>query len=197
MPDAAGNTKLGPAHTCRVVPGCFGPISSKGMCRRHYLQSWRYGDPRHREVLDLRAKTALELPAETIAYLAGLFDGEGCINCRIGKKARPYDVWLSVTISNTVRSVLDWAQSVLGCGQIYGYDNGTRRICYDLSLRSIHGERFLRTVLPFLRIKKNRAVLALAMRDTVHRAGSAPINSTIIQERQRLVALLVEDRHAA
>ena len=55
-----------------------------------------------------------------IAYLAGLFDGEGSIQYKKKpekKKSGTYDCWrISMEISMTDQSVLRWITEVLGCG---------------------------------------------------------------------------------
>ena len=55
-----------------------------------------------------------------IAYLAGLFDGEGSIDFtkrKEKKRSGTYDCWrISMEISMTDQSVLRWVTEVLGCG---------------------------------------------------------------------------------
>jgi hypothetical protein len=57
-----------------------------------------------------------------IAYIAGLFDGEGSIDIKKRKekkRAGTYDCWrISMEISMTDESVLRWVTEVLGCGTL-------------------------------------------------------------------------------
>ena len=57
-----------------------------------------------------------------IAYIAGLFDGEGSIDFKKRKekkRAGTYDCWrISMEISMTDESVLRWVHEVLGCGTV-------------------------------------------------------------------------------
>ena len=57
-----------------------------------------------------------------IAYIAGLFDGEGSIDFkkrREKKRNGTYDCWrISMEISMTDESVLRWVHEVLGCGTV-------------------------------------------------------------------------------
>jgi len=57
-----------------------------------------------------------------IAYIAGLFDGEGSIDFKKRKEKKrngTYDCWrISMEISMTDESVLRWVHEVLGCGTL-------------------------------------------------------------------------------
>ncbi len=57
-----------------------------------------------------------------IAYIAGLFDGEGSIDIKKRKekkRAGTYNCWrISMEISMTDESVLRWVTEVLGCGTL-------------------------------------------------------------------------------
>jgi hypothetical protein len=56
------------------------------------------------------------------AYIAGLFDGEGCVTYKKYKEKKKngtYDCWrISMEIAMTDRSVLVWLTEVLGCGTL-------------------------------------------------------------------------------
>ena len=57
-----------------------------------------------------------------IAYIAGLFDGEGSIDFKKRKEKKrngTYDCWrISMEMSMTDESVLRWVHEVLGCGTV-------------------------------------------------------------------------------
>ena len=57
-----------------------------------------------------------------IAYIAGLFDGEGSIDFKKRKEKKrngTYDCWrISMEISMTDESVLRWVHEILGCGTV-------------------------------------------------------------------------------
>ena len=69
----------------------------------------------------------VSMPTQTeIAYLAGLFDGEGCIQIkkqweakkRAGKPKR-YKVWrISMEISMTDKDIIDWVHKTVGVGTV-------------------------------------------------------------------------------
>lgn len=189
MPDAKG-TKLGPAHVCRVAPGCFGTIYGHSMCRKHYLQNRRHGNPLHAEVQAAVRNTPFGVLSSDAAYIAGLFDGEGSIYCRATRADKKPHPVLRVVVSNTFRPVLDWIQCVLKHGKIHGYPHPNRHTCYDLILCDCNAERFLHTVMPYIRIKRDRAELALAMRRTIRQHGNMAVGQDTLSERQRIETAL-------
>ena len=96
-----------------------------------------------------------------IAYIAGLLDGEGtvAINQSFCKsRTRRYE--LQVSIVNT------WLEPLLGVkaqhgGSIHSRKNFRFKPIYHWSVGQRAAEGFLRKVLPYLIIKKQRALLAL------------------------------------
>ena len=60
---------------------------------------------------------------DTIAYIAGLFDGEGCVTCkqkptkRKDRGGKIYNQWyIRCEIAMTNRAVIEWIHEVLGFG---------------------------------------------------------------------------------
>ena len=60
--------------------------------------------------------------SETMAYLAGLFDGEGCITYRQRSehrkgKLKAYDFWnIRIEINMIDKDTIDYVHKILGCG---------------------------------------------------------------------------------
>ena len=64
-----------------------------------------------------------ELGTDTMAYIAGLFDGEGCVTCkqkptkRKDRGGKIYNQWyIRCEIAMTNRAVIEWIHEVLGFG---------------------------------------------------------------------------------
>jgi hypothetical protein len=105
------------------------------------------------------------------AYTAGIIDGEGCI--RLQRKT----FGLDVSVGNTDLNLLIWLKEVWG-GKIYL--NGVRakrptgnnkpffhwRICGAMAFP------FLEQIVPFLVIKKDRAMKALELREVYGRKNN-------------------------
>ena len=106
-----------------------------------------------------------------LAYTAGIIDGEGCISIspcdysRRGQHLRKnYCMRIFVTTTDAV--ICPWLQQTFG-GAIYAYEDkrygkkaalGTVRR-WSLSMKASAG--FLNAILPYLKLKKERAELAL------------------------------------
>lgn len=100
-------------------------------------------------------------------WLAGFFDGDGCISISLDKSPRSRhgkSHCLVVTITQRWMTVLQWLQLTLG-GSLVNLAHqrtpmGSRR-CPILFLRRRQAVAFLRPVLPYLQVKRAQAILAL------------------------------------
>lgn len=91
------------------------------------------------------------------AYLAGFFDGEGCIICSVNQYG---NADLRVRLGNTHLETVKWIHSLFG-GSLYPRDVPNRK---PLLLWAINGSKakpFLLTIEPFCKIKKSVVSLAL------------------------------------
>lgn len=103
----------------------------------------------------------------TLAYLAGLFDGEGCITSYGGKRQDRSSFSapaVSVQISNSNLDVLILAQNTFG-GKIYSkcIKNPKYKPQWTWIVRGKEAERFLSDLLPHLIIKRTQAKIGLTM----------------------------------
>lgn len=113
------------------------------------------------------------------AYLAGLFDGEGCIH--IWKSATmKHKYQLVVTLANDHRKVIYDAHDQFG-GMVQT-SVSVNHNNYCLRLGSLKASGFLAYVLPYLRIKKEQADLAIQFQ--THMSQRYPITDQIIEYRQ-------------
>ena len=96
---------------------------------------------------------------ETLAYIAGFFDGEGCVH--IGGRRQNTTYNLEVTAANTNRDVLCFIQSSFD-GSIRGREDprGYKKV-YTWRVVSNQASSFLEAILPFLKVKYERAELAI------------------------------------
>jgi hypothetical protein len=93
------------------------------------------------------------------AYLAGLVDGEGCIQIRQVKQ-KPYMIWL--VISNTDKAVMEWVESMFGAGLYVRLPQNVRwKTCYHVRVQGERACILLRRLVPFLRIKRQKAETAI------------------------------------
>ena len=97
-----------------------------------------------------------------IAYVAGLFDGEGYVDiysASTSKKSKSPSLMLRVIISQKDGSVMNWLDKTFG-----GYVRMERRKeswIYRWELKSQKAKNFLKLILPYLKIKHAQATLAI------------------------------------
>jgi hypothetical protein len=102
--------------------------------------------------------------ALTLAYGAGLGDGEGSMVIGCSKRANHLpNHWLQVGIVNTDKELVDWLLSTFG-GHISHYSH-RKRLCWAWRVMGNEAKRFLQSILPYLRIKKEQASIAIAFQE--------------------------------
>jgi len=102
-----------------------------------------------------------------VAYMAGLFDGEGCIIClrRTDKKTNHYRIALQVWMCS-----YQWVDHFIGQfgGKVRMAYGGTKKPGWIWDLQGLPNVKTaLKTMLPFLKVKKTEAEFALRLIDRV------------------------------
>ena len=112
-----------------------------------------------------------ELKVETLAYVAGLFDGEGSIviGCSLGRTNRKNPCYfLQVGITNTDRELIDWLHRTFG-GHVsdnsHSPSRSKQRPCWAWRVTSRQAHGFLKKILPYLRTKKTQANIAIEFQE--------------------------------
>lgn len=96
-----------------------------------------------------------------LAYLAGIFDGEGCIHLTPDHHRKSTRNRVMLTISNTDRELMDW---LLGFGGSLASDGKDPRRSVQYRWRIAARSDvidFLESILPYLRVKKSKAEIAI------------------------------------
>jgi hypothetical protein len=95
-------------------------------------------------------------------YIAGFVDGEGCISCRT--RAKKY-LTPSIEVTNCNKEVLDWLASLFGGGIYLNKDfRPTRKDSYHWTVAGQKAIDCIKTIYPYLRIKKPQAMLVLSLK---------------------------------
>ena len=110
----------------------------------------------------------------TLPYLAGLFDGEGCVMIVIrtikerGKVYYGYS--LITTITNTDKNLLIFCKENMNLGHInvVGKGLGKWKKSYVWRCCANQSQIFLEAILPYLILKKERAILAIKFQKMHH-----------------------------
>ncbi len=95
---------------------------------------------------------------ESLAYIAGFFDGEGCVMVS-DSKGRCSTITIQFT--NTNLDVLDYIANLLEGSRIYSQKRYGRKEIWRLVLSSSFAVDAIELLLPYLVVKKDVAKLAL------------------------------------
>ena len=93
-----------------------------------------------------------------IAYIAGFFDGEGCIRIKQNSQ-RGNSFSVIAHITNTNLEILQQVQDLFG-GQVRKQERGVNKTIFNWYITSAEAIDFLRTLSPFLQEKLAQANLA-------------------------------------
>lgn len=103
----------------------------------------------------------LETPSrEFLAYVAGFFDGEGCVNFT---RSRGGSLVLRAFIANTNREMLEAISERLPGGSIVevGHGVGHWKRSYQLRYINHHAADFVMAIEPWLFVKAEQAIVAI------------------------------------
>jgi len=112
------------------------------------------------------SKKTIKIPNNPVflAYLAGLWDGEGSIAIYQAKSGK-HKCWRTYfTIANTDFQTLKWIRDVLGCGYVVinAYSEKTNKSYYQLQIgNKLNVLYLLKAILPYVKIKKDKVVKAI------------------------------------
>lgn len=137
-------------------------------------------------------------PPTELAYMAGIFDGEGhvCIRCT----QPPKETWsplyvLDVGITNTDHDLIQHLLDEYGgyAGRT-GIRDGHRLDAYRWRVSGPMGAKFLKTVYPFLRIKKRQAEIGLAFQQSISQRKRRTLTQNDLAEREEFRLSLAASR---
>jgi hypothetical protein len=112
----------------------------------------------------------------TLAYIAGLFDGEGCVTWNQTETA---------FITNCYPHHLSEIQRIFKCGRLVFHDmrKGKQRTSYRLLFYGQNARKFISKIRPYLREKGYQADIMMNIRGTPSKSA---LRKSLIQELSRL-----------
>lgn len=102
-------------------------------------------------------------------YIAGLFDGEGCITCgpkRSGRR-RHFSINLNIVITMTHEEVITWLKDFTGMGlncKPTSRNNKKHAVSYTFRVGAADQLHFLKSIRPFVIVKRQQVDLAISYR---------------------------------
>lgn len=111
----------------------------------------------------MKVKNGRNTVTNDIAYIAGFFDGEGCIRIKQANQGgNSFYIWVAITNSN--KEILEWVASLFG-GVVRRAESGVNKIIYHYNISSSEAVEMLKVLNIFLREKKTQAELAIWFHD--------------------------------
>jgi hypothetical protein len=111
-----------------------------------------------------------EAAEDELAYLAGFFDGEGCISIsRSQRRGGPQNLTLTLYITNHNATPLKLAQKIFGGSiltRLPKVAHRRRLVSYVLCLHGFRAGEFLSATLPWLTVKREQAEAAILFAET-------------------------------
>ena len=120
-----------------------------------------------------------ELSSNDLAYFAGLFDGEGTIGLQQHLQACSFTLALAMTDAKAINGLHDAFGGTL---RMRTYSNPKWNTLYEWYVGGKRAELILRTLLPFLRVRREEADLALRLRHYNHRKGFGTARKRLADE---------------
>ncbi len=126
----------------------------KKMNRLSYKKRYIKKGYKRKDTSHLKLLTRIEK-----SYMAGLFDGEGCIVIAEEKKKRNSCFRLQLSLGNTHKETICWIYNRFG-GRVgkHPYKPPYKKVYYWTAV-SLEAGDIIKTFLPYLKIKKKRALL--------------------------------------
>ena len=128
----------------------------------------------------------LETKTEDIIYMAGFFDGEGCISIVRDKRTQGRSHLLSVSTCNTDRKIIEWIVENFG-GHVNAHSSPKRsqhRKTWGWQLRSEAAMEFLIVIGGHLKIKNRQAKLGIQFQMEKARFSGGMLSENEIELRE-------------
>ena len=128
-----------------------------------------------------------------IAYMAGFFDGEGCIS--LTKLRKQKRILLFVRLAQCNEWIIRWFQHCFG-GKVYCRSaNGNQKEVWVWQVAQKSTLPFLRTIEPYLILKRAEAQLAIKFQEGKRYWGyKKPDRIKAVEEAQRILMHSLKDK---
>jgi hypothetical protein len=124
-----------------------------------------------------------------LAWLAGFFDGEGCVSIarRPDEKLGTVEAQITQRIKEPPEIVRNWFGGSLT-------DAKTPSDCYRWRARGTNALRFYEATLPFLIVKRKQTTLLLEYASTLLKRPGLRVLQEVWQHREHLAVLIAQDK---
>lgn len=107
----------------------------------------------------IKIKSGKQTVTNDVAYIAGFFDGEGCVRIkRANQGGNSY--YVTATITNSNKEILEYIKDIFG-GKVRKAEKKANKTIYHYELSSSEAVDMLKILIGFLREKRTQAELAI------------------------------------
>lgn len=129
----------------------------------------------------------------TIAYIAGLFDGEGSVGIYELNHPKRIEFTYIATVTNTDKKILDFLKATLGGHVVLEKRQGKSRDCYKWYAKGELAVDFFHTIHSFTITKKPQIEIAMYW-STLNKPNGRAYTSAELNERRLLVTILKQEK---
>ncbi len=119
--------------------------------------------------VDYEGKTSEVSQNGLLPWVGGFFDGEGAVVILKlkGKGMRAPRYQLGTRVGNTNRAVIEWLRETFNGGISTQYLTGPKKPCHHWIAGGPTAAKFLKQILPYLKLKRKQAELGLQLQDRI------------------------------
>lgn len=129
-------------------------------------------------------ENTMEVSHDDLIYIAGFFDGEGCV---YGRRPREKGCTIvRIIIAQKKPEILYWIKEILNMGKVYTYSNNSLNIPIWRVTNKKDVERFISLILPYSRVKKEELIIGRKLNNLTNSKGDNRISSEDLQKRMIL-----------
>ena len=126
------------------------------------------------------------------AYIAGFFDGEGCISLRRVYSRGTSSIAGTITIGGSDKNLIKWIHTLIGCGVMVIARHKQKpnwKDIHRIDISQQQGATFIKEIYPYLKLKKRQATLFIELSEIKKQSRSGKKYNETRQEE-----ILLENR---
>ncbi len=122
----------------------------------------------------------------SLDYVAGIFDGEGCVTITKTKKAACKNITyeFQCAVVNTNEWLCRMLQFMFGGCVVLHPAKGNQRDCWAWQIRAIKAYNFLKTIQPYVILKRPQVDLAIDFHESKSKYGKYPLTDEELAIRE-------------
>lgn len=114
---------------------------------------------------------------EDLAYLAGFFDGEGCISFHRKATKNGWRYSLEISVAQINPEPIKMFTEVFGFGYRSRWFNSNQRLQFEWRTFGSNASKVLKLLMPYLKVKREEALLAIEFQELPQKSGKKRVTT--------------------